>query len=101
MSGEAVRTIFHISCNGWKGESRNLQYSVSLLRNTSEIGRMKDDSDSVMLSYGSLPYINATLPAGPTYSNHSQMLVIKIFDSYGASTQFHLKVQVIMTLHLA
>ena len=101
MSGEAVRTIFHVSCYGWKGESCNLQYSASLLLNTSEAGRMKDDSDSVMLSYGSLPYINVTIPAGPKHSNHSQQLAIKIFDSCGSSTQFLLKVQVIMTFHLA
>ena len=91
-TGMAADTLYHIICTGWKGGGSSLQYSLSLLRNTSKAG----DSDSVVLAYGSFATMSVTLPEGAKNNSYLQRLAIIISDSYRASSQVIVTVQVIV-----
>lgn len=97
-TGEATTTIFNISCHGWKGESSDLQYSIALHQAKTGVKEAMGDSDSTVLSYGSLSYVTTTLPEGREFKNSSMQLKIRIFDLYGASTHIFLTVQVLTSL---
>lgn len=97
----AIKTKFYISCHDWKEDNSTFKYSVSLVRVLFEAGEIGDDSDSAVFSYGSLPYLTTMLPEGPKEEHHWQGLAIRITDSYGASTQVSLHLQVMKrTLNL-
>ena len=92
--GESVKTKFHVSCYEWKGQSKTFGYSVSLIERSIVAGSLKNGTEVTVLSYGSLPYTSLNLPEGPAMFNYTQRLGIRIIDSYGASTQTNVTVQV-------
>ena len=94
--GESVKTNFLVSCYNWKGQSKTFGYSVSLIERSIVAGSLKDGAEVTILSYGSLPYTSLNLPEGPEMFNYTQRLGIRIIDSYGASTQTNLTVQVLL-----
>eukprot|EP00794_Sanderia_malayensis_P003794 gene3794-4317_t len=83
--GEAIETKFRISCYNWTGSTQTLQYSISFLEHTT--------SSATLISYGSATVIDAALQQGVEASNYTQTLIIRISDSYGASTETNLTVQ--------
>ena len=94
LTGYAINTKFLISCLGWRGLSSNLGYLVSLVTRVAQKGGLKDDSESSIISYGFVPRVNITLPEGKKEINHTQLLVIRIVDSFGLSSSVNLTVQV-------
>ncbi len=51
-------------------------------------------ASKTLISYGSASYTEATLQQGQERMNYTQTLIIRISDSYGASTETNLTVQV-------
>ena len=70
---------------------------MSLVSRVAQKGNLKDNSASSVLAYGTVPHISLILPEGPKNRNYSQLLEIRIIDSYGYSTTVSLTVQVIFS----
>jgi len=92
--GETIKTTFHVSCYDWKGQSKALGYYISLAESSIATGSLKDGAAATLLSYGLLSYTSLILPEGPAIHNYIQRLMIRIMDSYGASIQTNVTVQV-------
>eukprot|EP00112_Aurelia_sp_Birch-Aquarium-sp1_P002284 Seg1249.12 transcript_id=Seg1249.12/GoldUCD/mRNA.D3Y31 product="Polycystic kidney disease protein 1-like 2" protein_id=Seg1249.12/GoldUCD/D3Y31 len=92
--GESMKTTFHVSCHDWKGQSKAFGYSISLIEQSIVAGSLKNSPEVTILSYGSVPYTSLNLPEGPAMFNYTQRLMVRIIDSYGASTQTNVTVQV-------
>ena len=96
LTGEAVRTQFSVICTKWKGQSTTLQYHYFLLTNHKEANSSSQDVDSIerLLSFGHSSEVQFTLPAGKAEDDFTQILLVRISDSYAATTEVRLFAQV-------
>lgn len=84
MQGEAMVTLFKITCLGWKDKDLPLKYRYFYQK----------DNDFIELYGGTSKQSSSLLPMGDASSNYSINVIAEIQDSLGSTTRASMAVQV-------